>query len=377
MNWTRSRTLRVTALISAMLVVSAEQTGANSQSLTERPNRGLVEVIAGRADSTAIRMVEDLADVLDDSGTRRVLPVVGKGALQDIADVRALRGIDIALVQVDVLSHIQKQKLYPGIEQSLTYVAKLDDEEFHLLARDDIKSVEDLAGKKVNFGASGEGVSLTGPAIFDLIKIRVQATFYGSSLALEKLRSGEIAALAYIGGKPAPLFNALKLKDGFHLLAVPMNPGLVGTYVPTQLTDKDYPGLIATSEPIDTVAVGTAMMVANLVPASERYRAVVNFVDAFFTQFPHLQEMPHHPKWREVNFAAELPGWKRFPAADAWLKRNVVASVSTPNEEQLREIFVKFLDERSRLAGGRGMSAQEKDDTFNQFKDWQSSRRTR
>src|SRR6185312_16389971 len=141
MNWTTSRTPRLAALIAATLAFSGDQAGANSQSFTERANRGLVEVIAGRADSTAIRMVEDLADVLDDSGTRRVLPVVGKGALQDIADVRALRGIDIALVQLDVLSHIHKQKFYPGIEQSLTYVAKLYDEEFHLLARGDIKSV--------------------------------------------------------------------------------------------------------------------------------------------------------------------------------------------------------------------------------------------
>lgn len=372
MDFLTSRMLRASGVVFTMLLASAGQgRTAFAQALTERVNRGLVEVITGRTDGTAIRMAEDLADLLDDGGTRRILPVAGKGSLQDIVDVKALRGIDIALVQLDVLNQV-RTKNYPGIEQSLTYIAKLYDEEFHLLARGEIKNVNDLAGKKVNFGGPGDGTSITGAAIFDLLKLRAEATSYPSSMALEKLRSGEIAALAYVGGKPVPLFSALNPKDGFHFLAIPLDAGVLGTYVPAQLTEEDYPGLIGAHEPVDTVAVGTAMMVANLVTESERYRNVVNFVDAFFTQFPRLQQAPYHPKWREVNFAAEMPGWKRFPAADAWLKRNVVASAPTPNEQQLREIFLKFLDERSRLAGGQVMSSQEKVDMFNRFKNWQS-----
>lgn len=372
MNVSTSRALWAGAVFTMLAAWAGQGHVAAAQALTERLNRGLVEVITGRSDGTAIRMVEDVADILDDGGTRRILPVAGKGSLQNIADVKALRGIDMALVQLDVLNRVRAQKLYPGLEQSLSYVAKLYDEEFHLLARSDIKSLNDLAGKKVNFGGPGDGTSITGPAIFDLLKVRSEATSYPSPLALEKLRSGEIAAVAYVGGKPMPLFSALNPGDGFHFLGIPMDPGVVGTYVPAQLTEEDYPGLIAAREPIDTVAVGTVLVVANLAPDSERYRNVVNFVDAFFTQFQRLQEAPYHPKWRDVNLAAEIPGWKRFPAADTWLKRNAVASAPAPDEQQLREIFAKFLDERSRLAGGRGMSAQEKDDMFDQFQRWQS-----
>jgi uncharacterized protein len=32
-----------------------------------------------------------------------------------------------------------------------------------------------------------------------------------------------------------------------------------------------------------------------------------------------LQKPPRHPKWREVNIAATLPGWTRFVAAQQWL----------------------------------------------------------
>ena len=92
-----------------------------------------------------------------------------------------------------------------------------------------------------------------------------------------------------------------------------------------------------------------------------------------------LEEPGHHPKWQEVNISAELPGWKRYPPAEAWLKRYLVASHSTAgsgssiDERELRDIFSKFLDERSRLVGSSTMSRQEKDRMFEEFRRWQSA----
>jgi hypothetical protein len=42
-------------------------------------------------------------------------------------------------------------------------------------------------------------------------------------------------------------------------------------------------------------------------------------VEAFFPKIAEFQKPPRHPKWREVNIAATLPGWSRFPAAQEWL----------------------------------------------------------
>ncbi len=366
MYWRPSITLRSAGAAAAALACAWPSGPVIAQILAERANRGLVEIVAGSTDSTAIKMAEDLAMVLDDGGTRRILPVVGKGSLQNVADLKVLRGIDIALIQSDVLDYVRRERLFPG---AVTYVAKLYDEEFHLLAREDIRDINDLAGRRVNFGAPGDGTSITGPMIFERLRIKVDATSYDPSLALEKLRSGEIAALAYVVGKPAPLFSVLRPRDGFHLVAIPLNSQVVGSYVPARLTNEDYPDLVTAKEPVDTVAVGTGMMVANLIPGSERYRNVANFVEAFFTQFARFQEPGRHPKWREVNLSAELPGWSRFPYAEVWLKRNVVASAL--NEQELRTVFSKFLDERSRLGGGRAMSAREKDDLFELFRRWQ------
>ena len=362
--------MRISALaILALTAAVAAPTAADT--LTERANRGLVEVITGSTTGSSVRIAEDLADVLDDGATRRVLPVVGKGSLQDVVDLKALRGVDLAIVQVDVLDHVKAQR-HLGVDSGITYIAKLYNEEFHLLARRDVHNVADLAGKKVNFGSQGDGTAITGPRLFELLNVQVEATSYGQAMALEKLKSGQIAAMAFVTAKPAPLFAGVRAKDGLHFLAVPLKSDMAASYSPARLTGDDYPDLVA-QRPVDTVAVGTVLVVANLVPESERYRNAASFVEAFFTQFPKLLESPHHPKWSEVNLAAELPGWRRFAPADAWIKRNGAAGAVAMSEDQMRDIFVKFLDERSKVSGGATLSADQKDQLFAQFKRWQDS----
>lgn len=355
-------------IAAAAVVTGAALAAAQAETLAERTNRGLVEMITD-GDSASIDMARDLAGVLDDGATRRVLPAVGYGAVQDLIDLKALRGVDIGIIQTDALDYAKKRKLLPGIENSMTYIAKLHNEELHVLARAEVKSLGELAGKKVDFTG---GAVVTGHNVFDLLHIKVEPVFEDRARALEKLKAGEIAAVTIVAAKPTALFERLRDADGLHFLPVPFASELAQAYVPARLTGEDYPRLVAADAPVDTIAVGAALMVAPLQPKSERYANVANFVDAFFTQFPHLQEAPRHPKWAEVNLAAELPGWKRFPAADAWLKHNVVAAAPAIDDKEMRDIFTKFLEERSRLAGGKAMSAQEKDQLFDQFRRWQT-----
>src|SRR5215471_11030877 len=88
-------------------------------------NRGVVEIETSGSAGMSLRMVEDLANLVDDGATRRVLPVVAKGALQMMMDLKYLRGIDMAMLPIDVLEYAKAKRLYPGIESSLTYITKL------------------------------------------------------------------------------------------------------------------------------------------------------------------------------------------------------------------------------------------------------------
>lgn len=345
-----------------------------AQSDVIRANRGLVEIATSSASLTDARVVEDLGTLLDDGQTRRVIGMIGKGSVQDLADLKVLRGIDVAIVQADVLERARQQRVPPGVE-TVTYIAKLYNSELHLLARSNVKSVADLAGKRVNFGLPGDGSNVTAARVFELLKIRVEATQYDPPTALAKLRSGEIVAMAEVTAKPALLFQSLRPQDGLHLLAIPLKPELASAYIPARITADDYPDLVGSTDRVDTVAVGTVLVAANLPPESERYRNIASFVDAFFTQFPKLLEGNFHPKWSEVNLAAELPNWRRFPAAEQWIKRNGGGpQPQTVSDQQMRDIFAKFLDERSKASGGPAMSPQQKADLFDQFKQWQEGK---
>jgi uncharacterized protein len=335
-------------------------------------NRGVVELQTGRAAGISVRIAEDLANLIDDGATRRVLPVIGKGSLQNITDLKLLRGIDMAILQADVLDYARRQDYFPGLEGWITYIAKLYNEEFHLLARRDIKSVAELANRPVNVDLRGAGTTITAGRLFALLNIPVTPTYDDHEVALEKLRKGDIAALAFVAGKPAPLFRGIAGEDGLHFLAIPLRPEVTAAYVPTRLTAQDYPGLVPGDQPVDTVAVGAVLAAANLQYGSDRYRNLVNFVEAFFTGFQTLLEPGHHPKWREVNIMAELPGWRRFPPAEEWLQRNVQAA-APPNLQDLKTIFSRFIDERQQAAGGQPMTQQEKDQLFGQFELWQKN----
>ena len=204
-----------------------------AESLVERTNRGLVELVTGGGDGASVQMAQDLAGVINDGATRRLLPAIGNGSVQNLIDLKMLRGVDLAIVQSDVLEYARQNKLVPGIE-SITYIAKLHNQELHLLARADVRRIEDLAGKKVDFGG---GAAVTGPVVFDLLHIKAEPIFDDHAVALAKLKAGEVSAVAYVAAKPTPLFDGLGGSDGLHFLSIPLKPELAAAYVPGQLTN--------------------------------------------------------------------------------------------------------------------------------------------
>jgi uncharacterized protein len=332
--------------------------------------KGVVELEIDSSAGISVRMAEDLAGLIDDGATRRVLPVVGRSARQNLTDLIQLRGIDMAILQADMLEDLRQKRTVPGLESSFSYIARLYNEEFHLLAGSGIQSIGDLNHRRVAVGIRGSGTSITADRLFSLLKIQIEPVYERPEIALTRLHDHTVDAVAFVAGKPAPLFQGMPRDDSLHFVTIPLDAGVIKTYVPTSLTAEDYPNLIPSGQTVDTVAVGSLLAVARLSPDTDRYRAVGNFVETFFTQFATLLEPGHHPKWREINLAAEAPGWTRLPAAQAWLDHN--APVARVAPQDLKTMFAKFLDFRQRALGGTQITEDEKQQMFNEFQRWQA-----
>ena len=310
-------------------------------------NETTVGIITGTVSGTYVQFGSDLSNVLDSTGKLRILVALGKGSLQNVEDILRIRGMDLGIVQSDVLAYIKKQGLFPGIENKLQYVTKLYNEEFHLLAQSSIQKLEDLRGQKVNFGVQGSGIAITSSIVFDLLKIKVEATYDDPAVALDKLKRGEIAASVGVYGKPAKIYDTVKTQDNIKFLPVPPSLELSKIYFPSSLTNKEYPNLIGPNEPVETISVGAVMVVFGWQPNTWRYNKVAKFVDTFFSNIEQLQKPPRHQKWQEVNIGAKVPGWVRFPAAEEWVKQAVAANAAgrSPANSELTS-FKRFLAEK-------------------------------
>jgi uncharacterized protein len=291
----------------------------------EQVNENTVAIISGSpsADDTYWQVANDLAAALNDSDRLRILPIGGIGGPQNIRDVRYLKGIDIGLTQLSVLNNFRSayQKL-GKYDDKLVYIAKLFNEEVHLIAAREITSIEQLSGRTVNIGEARSGTSYTMRDVFKRLGIKIEEVNLGQAEAYEKLKNDQVAASAYVAGKSAKLIASFRFEHGIHFLEVPYSPEIAAEYLPTDLSHDDYPDLIPAGQFVQTIADEVILIGYNWPKKSERFRRVQRFVEAFFPKIEELRKVPFHPKWREVDLAVRVKGWKRFEPADEWLALN-------------------------------------------------------
>lgn len=341
---------------------------ASGSSRSDQVNSGRVGLISGGIGGTYIRIATDLASVLNDKEKMRILPIVGQGSVQNITDILYLKGVDVGIVQSDVLAFIKARGLHRNIDRRIHYITKLYNEEFHLVGGREIADIRDLDGKRVNFGVAGSGTFMTATTVFEKLGIKVQPVNYDQALAIEKLRNGEIAATVFVAGKPASAVADLKKTYGLQLIPVPYDRALQSAYLPARFSAEDYPELVADGDTVNSIAVGAVMAVYNWSSDTTRRQRVERFVNSFFDRIEDFRIEPRHKKWREVNLAANLPGWKRFGAAKRWLQKN------KPKErDRLKVSFSAFLNENA-SGNSAAPTASERETLFRKFLDWQKSR---
>jgi TRAP transporter TAXI family solute receptor len=355
----------------AQAVPKSLEEGGTDAALRIRKNNWTVGVAGGQLTGTYMTFANELAEVLDDGDNLRILPIVTYGAASNMDDLLYLKNVDVAVTQADVFDYFRTQRKISNLENRVNFIVRLPVSEVQVLAREEITSIQDLRGKKVSFGPAGSGSSLTGTIIFQRLGVQVEQVLYDNPTALQKLKSGELAALVRVIGKPIDFFAKIPAKSGLHFVPIPFSKTFADYYALGELTSKEYPNLVPEGQPVDTVAVPTVLAAFNWPRNTDRYKRVERFVEAMFTKWDKFREPPRHPKWRDVNLAATVPGWNRLPVADEMLKRlrpKEVAEGQVASTE-----FAAFL--KSSGSAAANLSQEQREALFREFLQWRDKQR--
>jgi TRAP-type uncharacterized transport system substrate-binding protein len=351
--------------LAAQVIPRSIQEGGADAVLREKKNAGTVGIVGGLLSGTYMRFVDEMASVLNDGDNLRILPIVSYGAASNLDDLLYLRGVDAAVTQSDVFEYFRTQRKTPNLERRVQYIIRLPISELHILARNDVQSLEDLRGKKVNFGPAGTGASLTGTIVFQRLGINVEQVMIDQPTALQKLQAGQVDAIARVIPKPIDFFGKIPANSGLHLVNIPFTKTFEDLYTLGEFTKQDYPNLLQGQDRIDTIAVPAVLAVFNWPKNTDRYARVERFIEYLFSRWDTLQHPPYHPKWRDVNLAATVPGWTRFAGAEQLLQQ---MQAEQQQKQQQRASFETFLSNQPKMPA----SDADREDLFRKFLQWQA-----
>jgi TRAP-type uncharacterized transport system substrate-binding protein len=327
--------VKLSAIAAAVICV---QLSANAQSLSpretpasaaaarraevamkERINAWTVGLAGGLIEGAPLRLAAEIARVVNEEDKLHVIPIVTRGATENVNSMLYLRGVDAAIINTDALEEYKAQ--VPLVERRIVYILSLFPSELHIFVRPEIGSLEDLRGKKVNFNTQGTAAAYSGPLIFSRLNLNVEKLFIPHQVALEQMKRGEVSAVVFVTSKPVDAFLKGRWDPGFKFVPVEYDAKFEDYYLPSSIDAADYPNLVPKGERIATIAVPTIIAAYNWPQQSDRYQRVARLVDHLFGRIDRLQSPGFDPKWKDVNLRARVPSLERFKAAQDWLDR--------------------------------------------------------
>jgi hypothetical protein len=115
------------------------------------------------------------------------------------------------------------------------------------------------------------------------------------------------------------------------------------------------------------------LAVYNWPKLSDRYRRIERLTERLFANWSKFQNPPFHPKWRDINLAATVPGWTRFVAAEETLQKHQSKDVARDGE--LSRDFQAFLTRSGARAAPQSQADREA--LFREFLQWREQQGAR
>jgi ABC-type amino acid transport substrate-binding protein len=255
--------------------------------------------------------INELAARLGHVGKMRVLPIAGHGGAENARDLLYLKGVDLAVLNSDILAYLDQTRQYPDARRRLRYVTHLVDQKIYLLARKQFSNIEDLRGRRVIVLSRS---TATASALFGLLQIEVKPESAGADAVLGDAGLANFDAALLLGSELSRLRVGAQLREDFRILPILMTQALQKAYLPAVVEVKEVSGLA--TQNLDTVAVSSLLTIYDWAPSHSRFHSVKDFIAAFFTALPDLRRQGSASVWRQLDINARPPGWTRHVAAE-------------------------------------------------------------
>lgn len=291
-------------------------------------------LITAAEKGTYYQLGQDLKKLVKPSGINlTVYP--SKGSVDNIFAVSQKRGIQLGIVQSDVLVFVADQQSNPAVSriaQSIRVVFPLHDEEVHVVGRREIADFDQLTGKRVAIGSEGSGTYFTARWLFKLAEVAPSEMVpIDAGEALVQLKAGRIDAMVYVAGHPVGLLmHQVKADDGLALIPI-SNKSILEAYTPVEIPADVYNW--------QTTAVSTVAVKAVLVALDSRgpdCESVGRLAQQLATGMVWLTKNGH-PKWKRVDLNYPLKGWEQHECVRKYVGRrpgegeSPAASTAEPN----------------------------------------------
>ncbi len=131
-----------------------------------------LSIASGDAGGSEILLARDMAGLVPAKADFGVAAAQGDCGLRNIERLLETPDTSLAFVATDALYAARDEE--PLRAGRLRLVASFGPQEIHIVARPDIASLSDLAGKAVNLGPEGSGSAITGARLFTALDIADQ-----------------------------------------------------------------------------------------------------------------------------------------------------------------------------------------------------------
>ena len=258
-------------------------------------------IATGSAEGTYFKIAQDIKQIAEKDGIPiEIIPTNGSF---DNINLLGAGKVDLALMQLDVLRFVAEIMLKEtgiNVLQETKVVLNLYLEEIHVIAKDkNIRSLNQLQGKKVSVGPEKSGSALTAEVLLAGFDLKIDAVFDAPEDAVKKLDKGDIDALIFVGGAPVPAFQ--NLDESFHFVTLPPDSALEQIYPKKKIEKSVY----SWADASETHAVPSVIMTRNR--AENDYASALQKLVLSILVNKEYLDTTGHPKWKD-SFVRSIMG---------------------------------------------------------------------